>query len=87
MTVIPTPDWNLTHVFKDELLQLKNDCEIPDMPTQMTYHLRLAPGGEGDYASEWKNKPHRLIYDACREIERLTVIIQELKALKEGWIY
>ena len=47
------------------------------MPTQMTYHLRLAPSGEGDWAYQWKDKPHRLIYDACREIERLTAIIQE----------
>ena len=82
MTIIPTPGWNLTYVFKDELLRLKNDCEIPDMPTQMTYHLRRAPGGEGDYASAWKNKPHRLIYDACREIERLSAQIESMKELK-----
>ena len=72
---------------QEELLRLKNDCEIPDMPTQLTYHLRRAVSGEGDYADEWDNKPHRLIYDACREIERLTAIIQELEAIKEGWIY
>jgi hypothetical protein len=64
---------------QEELLRLKNDCEIPDMPTQLTYHLRRAVSGEGDYADEWDNKPHRLIYDACREIERLTAIIEELK--------
>lgn len=84
---IPTPEWNLTSVPENELLRLKNDCEIPDMPTQMTYHLRLAPSGEGDYANTWEDKPHRLIYDACREIERLTAIIQELQATKQGWIY
>jgi hypothetical protein len=64
---------------QEELLRLKNDCEIPDMPTQLTYHLRRAVSGEGDYADEWDNKPHRLVYDACREIERLTAIIEELK--------
>ena len=64
---------------QEELLRLKNDCEIPDMPTQLTYHLRRAVSGEGDYADEWDDKPHRLIYDACREIERLTAIIEELK--------
>ena len=68
-----------TLIPQEELLRLKNDCEIPDMPTQLTYHLRRAPSGEGDYANEWDNKPHRLIYDACREIERLTAIIEELK--------
>ena len=35
---------------QEELLRLKNDCEIPDMPTQLTYHLRRAVSGEGDYA-------------------------------------
>jgi hypothetical protein len=83
MTIIPTPDWNLTPVSEDELLRLKNDCEIPDMPTQMTYHLRLAPSGEGDYAYTWKDKPHRLIYDASREIERLNVRVQQLEDLVE----
>jgi len=86
MTVIPTPDWNLTPVSETELLRLKNGCEIPDMPTQMTYHLRLAPSGEGDYANEWDDKPHRLIYDACREIERLTAIIQEGTDLQKNEI-
>lgn len=38
-----------------------------------------APGGQGDYADEWNNKPHRLIYDASREIERLTAIIQQME--------
>jgi hypothetical protein len=76
---IPTPDWNLTPVPEEELLRLKNDCEIPDMPTKLTYHLRRAISGEGDLADEWDNKPHRLIYDACREIERLSAIIEELK--------
>ena len=76
---IPTPDWNLTPISQEELLRLKNDCEIPDMPTKLTYHLRLAPSGEGDRANEWNNKPHRLVYDACREIERLTAIIEEPK--------
>ena len=87
MTAIPTPDWNLTAVSQDELVRLKNDCRIPDMPTQMTYHLRSAMWGEGDWAYQWKDKPHRLVYDACREIERLSAIIQELEAIKEGWIY
>ena len=76
---IPTPGMYLTPVPQEELERLKNDCEIPDMPTQLTYHLRRAVSGEGDYADEWDDKPHRLIYDACREIERLTAIIEELK--------
>jgi hypothetical protein len=81
--IIPTPDWNLTPVSEEELLRLKNGCRIPDMPTQMTYHLRRAPTGEGDYAYTWKDKPHRLIYDASREIERLNVRVQQLEDLVE----
>ena len=79
---IPTPGMYLTPVSQEELLRLKNDCEIPDMPTQLTYHLRRAVSGGGDYADEWDDKPHRLIYDACREIERLTAIIQQMENLK-----
>jgi hypothetical protein len=73
----PTPGMYLTAIPQKELERLKNDCEIPDMPTKLTYHLRLAPSGMGDLANEWENKPHRLIYDACREIERLTAIIEK----------
>lgn len=76
---IPTPGAYLTAIPQKELERLKNDCEIPDMPTKLTYHLRLAPSGEGYYADDWEDKPHRLIYDACREIERLTAIIQQME--------
>ena len=76
---IPIPGMYLTLIPQEELERLKNDCEIPDVPTKLTYHLRRAVSGEGDYADEWDDKPHRLIYDVCREIERLTAIIEELK--------
>jgi len=79
----PTPGMYLTPVPQEELLRLKNDCEIPDVPTQLTYHLRRAASGGGDLADEWNDKPHRLIYDACREIERLNVCKQELEDLVE----
>lgn len=36
-----------------------------------TQDYRLAPSGEGPLAHEWKDKPHRLIYDLCGEVERL----------------
>lgn len=43
--------------------------------------LRDAPSGKGPYASEWKDKPHRLLYDACNEIARLQLelLIAETK--------
>lgn len=75
---VPTPEWKFTPIPQEELERLRRDCDIPDTPTQMTYHLRLAPSGMGDYRYQWKDKPHRLIYDACREIERLTTINNEL---------
>jgi hypothetical protein len=33
---------------------------------------RNAPSDIGPLAAEWKDKPHRLVYDLCREVERLT---------------
>lgn len=76
---IPTTEINTTPVSQEELEKLKNDCDIPDMPTQMTYHLRLGLSGEGDYAYDWSDKPHRLVYDACREIERLSALVESMK--------
>jgi hypothetical protein len=54
------------------LRQLQADCGIPHMPTQLTYQLRLAVAGEGPRAYDWSDKPHRLLHNACREIERMT---------------
>lgn len=36
-----------------------------------TLDYRNAPSGNGPLANEWENKPYRLIYDLCAEIERL----------------
>lgn len=46
-----------------------------------TADYRLAPGGEGPLAATWRDKPHRLIYDLCAEIERLRL---ELDILDEN---
>lgn len=40
-----------------------------------TDDYRNAPSGIGPLSAEWKDKPHRLIYDLCREIERPTYIV------------
>lgn len=40
-------------------------------PPLNTEDYRYAPGGEGPQAATWKDKPHRLIYDLCTEVERL----------------
>lgn len=35
-----------------------------------TKDYRDAPSGFGPLAAEWKDKPHRLVYDLCSEAER-----------------
>ncbi len=32
---------------------------------------RNAPSGIGPLADEWKNKPHRLVYDLCKKVADL----------------
>jgi len=54
--------------------KLQRDAGIPNLPTPLTFDLRLAVGGEGPRAYEWTDKPHRLLCDACREIEVLSAI-------------
>jgi hypothetical protein len=44
---------------------------------------RSLPNGDesfGGLAYEWKDKPHRIIYDLCGEIERLRKIVRVLTA-------
>lgn len=36
-----------------------------------TNDYKMAPSGIGPKAAEWDDKPHRLVYDLCREVERL----------------
>ncbi len=40
-----------------------------------TKDYREAPSGMGPLALEWKDKPHRLVYDLCTEVERLNNIL------------
>ncbi len=41
-----------------------------------TQTYRIAPSGEGDQAFNWEDKPHRLIYDLCEEIELLQAVLK-----------
>ena len=36
-----------------------------------TDDYRKAMSGEGDLGLDWKDKPHRLVYDLCNEVDRL----------------
>ena len=57
-----------------ELEALRKAAGIPHLPTQLTFEARLAIGGEGPRAYDWSDKPHRLVFDLCREIEMYAAI-------------
>jgi len=40
---------------------------------------RRAPSGDGPLAAQWADKPHRLVYDLCGEVERLRARVAELE--------
>jgi hypothetical protein len=63
----------------EQLKRLQLNAGIPDLPTPLTFDLRRAVGGEGPRAYDWSDKPHRLLYDACREIERLTALVNDIQ--------
>jgi hypothetical protein len=52
-------------------------------PGTDTRDYRLAPSGVGPLAAEWADKPHRLVYDLCGEVERLRDVIAARAALAE----
>lgn len=65
----------------DELkAKLKQDAGLKHAPTNLTYDCRMAIGGDGPRAYEWIDKPHRLVYDLCIEIERNAERAAELEA-------
>jgi hypothetical protein len=51
--------------------ELKLAAGLQHMPTDLTFECRLAVANEGPRAYTWSDKPHRLVYDLCCEIERL----------------
>lgn len=55
----------------DKKLELQKDAGLEHPPTDMTYRYRMALSGVGDMGYEWADKPHRLVYDLCAEIERI----------------
>ena len=64
----------------DLIERLQKDAGLPHPPTQLTYALRMAVSGKGDRAYDWEDKPHRLLYDACREAEVLAAALAEANA-------
>ena len=41
---------------------------------------RMAPSGTGPRADEWKDKPHRLVYDLCATVKALRAQLEESEA-------
>lgn len=58
--------------------KLQFDAGIPHLPTDLTYECRIAIAGEGERGWEWQDKPHRLVYDLCRQVEADADRIEEL---------
>lgn len=70
----------LIEVTQEDREALQRDCGIPHTPTPLTYELRRAVGGKGDRAYDWSDKPHRLLYDACGEVEKLSAAVRVMEA-------
>ncbi len=49
----------------------------------ITQDYRIAPSGDGPQAFEWLDKPHRLVYDLCSEIDRLRKVISDLEEVEQ----
>jgi hypothetical protein len=45
-----------------------------------TQDFRDAVNGDGPLANEWKDKPHRLIYDLCNAVDNASVPIFQVTA-------
>lgn len=66
---------------QEQKKQLQIDAGIPHLPTDLTYQCRIAIAGEGERGWEWQDKPHRLVYDLCRQVEadadRIEALVKE----------
>ena len=69
-----------------ELEALRKATGIPHLPTQLTFEARLAISGEGPRAYDWSDKPHRIVYDLCREIEKNAAERDRLRAAIMFWL-
>lgn len=48
---------------------------------------RNAPQGVGPMAGEWKDKPHRLVYDLCAEVALMRVEVDKLAGAIEKILF
>ena len=69
------------------LVELQKAAGLKNTPTPLTHDLRIAVSGEGPRAYDWQDKPHRLLYDACAEIETQAREIERLRGVLKRWQY
>lgn len=50
---------------------LAREAEASPVLCESLGDYRSAPSGVGPLAAEWRDKPHRLVYDLCEEVQRL----------------
>lgn len=62
----------------EEKQRLQRDAGLSNLPTDLTYDLRRAISGEGDWDYQWEDKPHRLVYSACSEAEAFRAEVERL---------
>lgn len=62
----------------EKTLRFNREAERPEALDTDDY--RIAPGDRGPKASTWKDKPHRLLYDLCEEVERVRAVNVALQA-------
>lgn len=46
-------------------------------PPTVTQEYREAMSGEGELAGQWHDKPHRLVYDLCAEVDALRDVMRK----------
>ena len=56
----------------NELRRLIDDC-------------KQGVSGDGPLAAEWKDKPHRLVYDLCRALDLMIDRYENLESAIEGF--
>jgi hypothetical protein len=70
----------------EKTLRFNREADRPEALNTDDY--RIAPGNRGPQARTWKDKPHRLIYDLCEEVERVRAVNaalrEDLAAAKAG---
>ena len=70
----------MTDITEEMKLGLQMRAQIPHIPTDLTYECRMAIEGDGPRSGDWADKPHRLVFDLCREIEHLRLSLSEARA-------